>query len=117
MPAYILGLDIRYVVTSLTAGSAEHIYDTLYCARGQAENLIKMHKGQLASLRAGTIACAGDNFPLLLAAEFQPNTDGKRHAYRQGGICTGMRVPSRAFRCSPSLSACGGPTSFEYRGW
>src|SRR6516164_1998928 len=27
------------------------IYDTLYCARGQAENLIKMHKGQLASDR------------------------------------------------------------------
>jgi hypothetical protein len=34
------GLDIRYVVTSLSAGSAEHIYDTLYCARGQVENLI-----------------------------------------------------------------------------
>src|SRR5262249_3218440 len=46
-----LGLDIRYVITSLAAGSAEHIYDTLYCARGQAENLIKMHKGQLASDR------------------------------------------------------------------
>src|SRR5262245_2174154 len=44
-----LGLDIRYVVTSLAAGSAEHIYDTLYCARGQ--NLIKIHKGQLASDR------------------------------------------------------------------
>jgi hypothetical protein len=26
------GLDIRYVVTSLTKGSAEHIYATLYCA-------------------------------------------------------------------------------------
>jgi hypothetical protein len=42
------GLDIRYAVTSLCAGSATHIYDTLYCARGQAENLIKMHKGQLS---------------------------------------------------------------------
>ena len=38
-----MGLDIRYVVTSLQTGSAERIYDTLYCARGQAENLIKMH--------------------------------------------------------------------------
>ncbi len=28
-----LGLDIRYVVTSLEAGSPERIYDTLYCAR------------------------------------------------------------------------------------
>ena len=41
--ASTLGMDIRYVVTSLTEGSAEHIYDTLYCAHGQAENLIKLH--------------------------------------------------------------------------
>jgi hypothetical protein len=32
-------------------GSAEHIYDTLYCARGQAENLIKLHKAQMKSDR------------------------------------------------------------------
>jgi hypothetical protein len=44
-----LGLDIRFVVTSLKRGSAEHIYDTLYCALGQAENLIKLHKTQLNS--------------------------------------------------------------------
>jgi hypothetical protein len=30
------GLDIRFVVTSIETGSAEHIYQTLYCARGQA---------------------------------------------------------------------------------
>lgn len=42
-------MDIRYIVTSLAEGSAEHIYDTLYCARGQAENMIKRHKTQLAS--------------------------------------------------------------------
>ena len=45
------GLDIRYVVTSLQEGDAEHIYETVYCARGQAENLIKQHKAQLASDR------------------------------------------------------------------
>ena len=45
------GLDIRYVVTTLRIGSAEWIYDSLYCARGQAENLIKLHKTQLASDR------------------------------------------------------------------
>ncbi|BAR57098.1 putative transposase [Bradyrhizobium diazoefficiens] len=39
--ATMLGLDIRFVVTSLDVGSAEWIYDSLYCARGQAENLIK----------------------------------------------------------------------------
>jgi hypothetical protein len=42
------GLDVRYVVTSLKAG-ARHLYETLYCARGNAENLIKLHKSQLAS--------------------------------------------------------------------
>ena len=35
------GLDIRYAVTSLKNGDAEYIYATVYCARGQAENLIK----------------------------------------------------------------------------
>jgi hypothetical protein len=45
------GLDIRYVVTNIRRGSAEWLYDTLYCERGQAENLIKLHKTQLASDR------------------------------------------------------------------
>jgi hypothetical protein len=43
------GIDIRYVVTSLQGSDAEHIYETIYCARGQAENLIKQHKAQLSS--------------------------------------------------------------------
>jgi hypothetical protein len=37
------GLDIRYVGTNLQGGSVEWLYDTLYCARGQTENLIKLH--------------------------------------------------------------------------
>jgi hypothetical protein len=44
-----MGLDIRFVVTSFARGSAEWVYDGLHCARGQAENLIKLHKAQLAS--------------------------------------------------------------------
>jgi len=36
-----LGLDIRFVVTNIQHGSPERIYDDFYCARGQAENLIK----------------------------------------------------------------------------
>src|SRR5215475_493244 len=61
-----LGLDIRYVVTSLAADSAEHIYDTLYCARGQAENLIKMHKGQLASDRTSCRSPLANQMRLIL---------------------------------------------------
>ena len=36
-------------MTNLRSGSAEWLYDTLYCARGQGENLIKLHKGQLVA--------------------------------------------------------------------
>ena len=41
---------VRNIFTSL-GGEARHLYDDVYCARGQAENLIKLHKGQLASDR------------------------------------------------------------------
>ena len=50
LEATALGLDVRYVVTSLK-GSAKHLYETIYCGRGQAENFIKLHKAQLASDR------------------------------------------------------------------
>ena len=61
-----MGMDIRYVVTSLNAGSAEHIYDTLYCARGQAENLIKLHKSQLASDRTSCRSANANQMRLIL---------------------------------------------------
>ena len=44
------GFDARYVVTSLKR-EPRHLYEAVYCARGQAENLIKLHKTQLASDR------------------------------------------------------------------
>ena len=46
-----LGLDIRYVVANIETGTPEWLYAELYCARGQAENLIKLHKTQLKSDR------------------------------------------------------------------
>jgi len=64
--ASTLGLDIRYVVTNLTHGSAEWLYDTLYCARGQAENLIKLHKTQLASDRTSCRSPLANQVRLLL---------------------------------------------------
>lgn len=60
------GMDIRYVVTSLADGSAEHIYDTLYCARGRAENLIKLHKSQLASDRTSCRSANANQMRLIL---------------------------------------------------
>jgi hypothetical protein len=61
-----LGLDIRFVVTSIEDGTPEHIYDTLYCARGQAENLIKLHKAQLKSDRTSCRSANANQMRLIL---------------------------------------------------
>ena len=60
------GLDIRFVVTNIETGSAEYIYQTLYCARGQAENLIKLHKAQLASDRTSCRSPLANQMRLIL---------------------------------------------------
>jgi len=60
------GLDIRYVVTNLSGGSADWLYETLYCARGQAENLIKLHKSQLASDRTSCRSARANQVRLVL---------------------------------------------------
>ncbi len=64
--ATTLGLDIRFIVTSLRFGTAEWLYDSLYCARGQAENLIKLHKTQLASDRTSCRSALANQMRLLL---------------------------------------------------
>ncbi len=60
------GLDIRYVVTSFMYGTAEWLYDSLYCARGQAENLIKLHKSQLSSDRTSCRSALANQLRLVL---------------------------------------------------
>jgi GTP cyclohydrolase FolE2 len=73
-------VDIRYVVTSLE-GTAQHIYEDVYCQRGQMENLIKLHKAQLASDR---MSCQ--------------QRDGQ-----SGATCSAHRrlVDARRARCDP----------------
>jgi Transposase DDE domain group 1 len=61
-----LGLDIRYVVTNITHCGPEWLYASLYCARGQAENLIKRHKSQLASDRTSCRSPLANQMRLLL---------------------------------------------------
>jgi hypothetical protein len=63
--ATTLGLDIRYVVTSLQ-GSPKYLYETVYCGRGQAENFIKLHKAQLASDRTSCRDPRANQFRLIL---------------------------------------------------
>ncbi len=60
------GFDIRYVVTNIAGGSAQWLYETLYCARGQAENLIKLHKSQLASDRTSCRSALANQVRLVL---------------------------------------------------
>src|SRR5665647_2971799 len=59
-------MDIRYVVTSLAGHAAEDLYEVLYCARGRAENLIKMHKAQLASDRTSCRSANANQMRLIL---------------------------------------------------
>ena len=58
-------VDIRYVVTSLK-GSAQHLYENVYCQRGQMENLIKLHKAQLASDRMSCHSATANQVRLVL---------------------------------------------------
>ena len=59
-------IDVRYVVTSLD-GDAERLYEGVYCQRGQAENLIKLHKAQLASDRTSCHSATANQIRLMLA--------------------------------------------------
>lgn len=59
------GFDARYVVTTL-GHAPEPLYETVYCARGQAENLIKLHKTQLASDRTSCRSPRANQFRLIL---------------------------------------------------
>ena len=60
------GSDVRYVVTNIKGGTAEHLYEKIYCARGQAENLIKQHKAQTASDRTSCRSPLANQFRLIL---------------------------------------------------
>jgi len=59
------GADRRFVVTNL-AGRSKHLYQRVYCARGQAENLIKAHKRHLASDRTSCRSATANQFRLIL---------------------------------------------------
>ena len=59
------GVSFRYVVTSLK-GSPRHLYENVYCQRGQMENLIKLHKAQLASDRMSCHSATANQVRLVL---------------------------------------------------
>jgi site-specific recombinase XerC len=59
------GADSRFIVTNLP-GLPKSLYEKLYCARGQAENLIKAHKLHLASDRTSCRKATANQFRLLI---------------------------------------------------
>src|SRR6201998_1290708 len=62
------GTDTRFIVTNLSGGRAKHLYEGLYCARGQAENHIKAWKNHLAADRTSCHAAEANQFRLFLHA-------------------------------------------------
>jgi hypothetical protein len=59
------GTDTRFIITNLE-GTPEYLYETVYCAPGQAENLIKAHKLHLASDRTSCSKATANQFRLLV---------------------------------------------------
>jgi hypothetical protein len=59
------GSDSRFVATNL-AGTPRWLYEAVYCARGQAENLVKAHKRHLASDRTSCTKATANQFRLVL---------------------------------------------------
>jgi hypothetical protein len=59
------GSDSRFVITNL-AGTPRWLYESVYCARGQTENLIKAHKLHLASDRTSCTSAMANQFRLLI---------------------------------------------------
>jgi Transposase DDE domain group 1 len=59
------GADSRFIVTNLP-GLPGTLYEKVYCARGQAENLIKAHKLHLASDRTSCRKATANQFRLLI---------------------------------------------------
>ena len=59
------GGDSRFIVTNLK-GMPRWLYEKVYCARGQAENLIKAHKLHLASDRTSCHNATANQFRLLI---------------------------------------------------
>jgi hypothetical protein len=118
------GSDSRFVVTNLK-GAPRWLYDELYCARGQAENLIKAHKLHLASDRTSCCKATANQFRLLVhtAAYWLLHTlrglapkasfwhDAQFDTIRLALVKVAARVTELATRIKVAL-----PSSYPYQG-
>jgi hypothetical protein len=93
------GTDTRFIITNLE-GTPEHLYEDVYCARGQAENLIKAHKLHLASDRTSCTKATASQFRLLVHTA----------AYWLMLTLRGL-APKLSFLTQAPSRACRGPSS------
>ena len=116
------GADSRFIVTNLQ-GLPKALYDKVYCARGQAENLIKAHKLHLASDRTSCTKATANQFRLLIhtavLAAVDPARPGARTSFwrdaqfdtiRLSLIKVAGRVTEMVTRIKIAL-----PTAFPYQ--
>jgi hypothetical protein len=117
------GVDSRFIVTNL-AGLPKSLYEKVYCARGQAENLIKAHKRHLASDRTSCTKATANQFRLLihtaaywlmhslrgLAPKSSFWRDAQFDTLRLGLIKLAVRVTELVTKIKVSL-----PTGFPYQ--
>ena len=61
-----LGSDTRFIVTNFPGGRAKHLCETVYCARGRMENLVKEHKLDLRSDRTSCHRREANRFRIFL---------------------------------------------------
>ena len=123
------GLDIRYVVTSIARCDPASLYSGIYCARGQAENLIKRHKSQLASDRTSCRSPLANQMRLILhtAAYWlmrsmqdaiprqQPLAKGEFSTLRLRLLKVAVRIRETASRIRLAFAA-NGPDAALFRG-
>ena len=113
LEATSLGLDVRYAVTSLS-GTAEHLSETVYVARGQAENFIKLHKVQLASNRTSCRSPNANQFrPILHTAAYwpAPHAARSRAAAPVLGACRVQYLAARPYQARRANRRGHGPHS------
>jgi hypothetical protein len=83
------GLDTRYVVTNIAHCAPQWLYENLYCPRGQAENLIKRHKSQLASDRTSCRSPLANQMRLTLHRRLLADAHAARRIPRPQALASG----------------------------
>ena len=68
---------MSYPTRNSLKGSARHLYETVYCQRGQMENLIKLH-GQMAGVNAGCNFSLALSWPLGMPVAIEAGEECRR---------------------------------------